>query len=335
MDSPAATRDDRGQVLATTTPGRVEMSVVVPVYNSANIFPELHKRLVASLETCVDSFEIIAVLDGCRDDSYEVIRGLSTDDRRIKIIEFSRNFGHQAALTAGLLHASGTMTAIIDDDLEDPPELLPRLVEKIREGNDVVYGVRRKRKRSWILRVMYSWFYRILGNLVDINIPYDAGDFCVITHRVVLVLRSMREQNRYLRGMRAWAGFRQTGVEYEREQRFADTPGYSLKKYIALALNAIFSFSYKPLKYVTLLGLLVSLASFEEAFRIIFLKLTGKLVEVPGWAYLSVTILFLFGIQFTAMGVMGEYVARIYDELKQRPQFVIRNKVGFGESGEE
>lgn len=310
---------------------RPDISVVIPIYNSANIFPELYKRLIRALEPGVRSFEIIAVLDGCRDNSFSVISGLSAQDKRIKLIEFSRNFGHQAALTAGLSHASGAMVAIMDDDLEDPPELLPRFIEKIREGFDVVYGIRRKRSRSFILRLLYKAFYRILGNLVDIKIPYDAGDFCVMTERMVNVLVCMPEHNRYLRGMRAWAGFNQTGIEYDREKRFADESGYSIRKYIALALNAIFSFSYKPLKYLTVMGLVISAVSFEEAFRIIILKVTNRLPEVPGWAYLSVAMLFLFGIMFIALGIMGEYIARIYDELKQRPQFVIRSMRGFEE----
>ena len=316
------------QISSTEKP---DVSIVIPIYNSANIFPELHKRLVRTLEQCVRSFEIIAVLDGCKDTSYEVISKLSNEDKRIKLIEFSRNFGHQAALSAGLSHASGELVAIIDDDLEDPPELLPRFIDKIHEGFDVVYGIRRKRQRSFILRFLYKGFYRTLGHLVDIRIPYDAGDFCVMTTRVVKVLVSMREHNRYLRGMRAWTGFNQTGIEYDREKRFADTSGYSIGKYIALALNAIFSFSYKPLKYLTALGFIISAISFEEAFRIIFLKITNRLPEVPGWTYLSVVMLFLFGIMFIAMGIIGEYIARIYDELKQRPQFVIKTKRGFDE----
>ena len=308
-----------------------DLSVIVAIYNSANIFPELYKRLTAALEQHTPSFEIITVLDGCQDNSYEVIRSFADRDTRIKIIEFSRNFGHQAALTAGLSHASGELVAIIDDDLEDPPELLPEFIKKINQGYDVVYGIRKKRKRSFILNFLYKSFYRVLGNLVDIRIPYDAGDFCVMSRRVVDVLVSMKEHNRYLRGMRAWTGFNQTGIEYDREKRFADISGYNFKKYIALALNAIFSFSYKPLKYLTILGLIISLISFEEIIRIIFLKLSGRIPDIQGWAYLSTSILFLFGIQFIAMGIIGEYIARIYDELKHRPQFVIKTKSGFDE----
>lgn len=308
-----------------------ELSVIIAVYNSANIFPELYKRLTTALQQYDSSLEIITVLDGCKDKSYEVINNLAARDKRIKIIEFSRNFGHQSALTAGLSHASGELIAIIDDDLEDPPELLPKFIEKINQGFDVVYGIRKKRNRSLILNLLYKGFYRVLGNLVDIKIPYDAGDFCVMSRQVVDVLVSMKEHNRYLRGMRAWVGFNQTGIEYNREKRFADTSGYNFKKYIELALNAIFSFSYKPLKYLTIMGFIVSLISFEEAFRIIFLKLTGKVPDIPGWAYLTISMLFLFGIQLIAMGIIGEYIARIYDELKHRPQFVIKTKSGFDE----
>ncbi|TAN45456.1 MAG: glycosyltransferase [Nitrospirae bacterium] len=308
-----------------------ELSVVVPVYNSARIFPELHKRLVGALEGSVESFEIIAVLDGCRDNSLDVIGSLSQKDGRIKVIEFSRNFGHQAAITAGLNHAAGRLIAIIDDDLEDPPEILNQFIAKTKEGFDVVFGIRKKRKRSLPLRMLYSMFYRISGKLVDIDIPRDAGDFCVMTRRVVEVLLSMPENNRYLRGMRAWSGFKQTGVEYEREGRFADNSGYNLRKYFALALNGIFSFSYRPLKYVTFIGIFIAMLSFAEGARVLYLKLTDKMFNVPGWTSLSLSILFFSGVQLIALGIIGEYIARIYDEVKQRPKYVIRTKIGLDE----
>lgn len=310
----------------------VELSVIVPVYNSARIFPELHRRLVAALEGVVGSFEFIAVLDGCRDNSLEVASELTCHDNRIKVIEFSRNFGHQAAITAGLSHASGELVAIMDDDLEDPPEVLKLFISKIREGFDVVFGVRQKRKRSLLMRLLYSLFYRISGKLVDIDIPRDAGDFCVMTRRVVSVLLSMPENNRYLRGMRAWSGFNQTGLAYERGGRFADASGYDMKKYFALALNGIFSFSYRPLKYVTIMGIIIALLSFAEGSRIIYLKLTDKMFDVPGWTSLFVSLLFFSGIQLISLGIIGEYIARIYDEVKQRPQYVIRTKIGFSEN---
>lgn len=314
----------------------MELTVVIPVYNSANIFPELYRRLIAILTPAFSDFEIIAVLDGCRDRSFEVISGFAQKDLRLKVIELSRNFGHQAALTAGLSHAQGQWVAIIDDDLEDPPEVLVQFVNKAQEGFEVVYGVRRKRKRSFFHKILYRLFYRISGMLTDINIPNDAGDFCVMSRRVAEILSSMPENNRYLRGMRAWAGFKQTGIEYERSSRFADEPGYSLKKYFQLAFNGIFSFSYKPLKYVTLLGVLIALVSFEEVFRIILGKISGSLPEVPGWAYLSVWLLFLSGIQLIALGIIGEYIARIYDEVKQRPKYLVKTKMNLeGKSRDE
>jgi glycosyltransferase involved in cell wall biosynthesis len=317
--------------MADSLINKPKLSVIVPVYNSAGIFPELHRRLISSLEGIVEDFEIIAVLDGCRDNSLAVISSLSQKDSRIRIIEFSRNFGHQAALSAGLNYASGRLIAIIDDDLEDPPEILPKLISKAEEGFDVVYGIREKRKRARPLRVLYSLFYRISGRLIDIEIPRDAGDFCVMTRRVVDVLLSMPENNRYLRGMRAWSGFNQTGIQYEREGRFANASGYSLKKYLSLALNGIFSFSYRPLRYVTFMGMFIALISFSEGARILYLKLSDKMFNVPGWTSLTLSILFLSGIQLIAIGIIGEYIARIYDEVKQRPKYVIRTKIGFPE----
>jgi dolichol-phosphate mannosyltransferase len=311
----------------------LDLSVVIPVYNSAGIFPELYRRIVAAVEPAVGSFEIIAVLDGCRDRSCDVISRHSQTDRRVKLIQLSRNFGHQAAISAGLAAAAGRMVAVMDDDLEDPPEVLVQFLEKMKEGFDVVYGIRRRRRRSIVYRYLYRLFYRLLGRIVDLDMPYDAGDFCLMRYPVVKVLNDMPERNRYLRGLRAWSGFKQTGVEYDREERYASKSGYSLKKYVALALDAIFSFSYKPLKFVTVSGILIAALSFLLALRYIFLKLSGRIPDVPGWASLVVSILFLSGIQLVSIGIIGEYVSRIYDEVKQRPKYIIEKTVGF-ESGE-
>lgn len=308
---------------------RADLSVVIPIYNSARIFPELYRRLVGAVDKAVASFEIIAVLDGCSDNSIEVLSAFANTDPRLKVIEFSRNFGHQAAVTAGLNHATGHLTAVMDDDLEDPPELIPSFIEKAKEGFDVVYGIRRKRKRSLFFRFLYNTFYRISGRLIDIKIPHDAGDFCIMTRRVLQVLNDMPENNRYLRGMRAWTGFSQTGIEYERGERFSGSTGYTLKKYFALAFDGIFSFSFRPLKYVTFMGVFIAFISFASALLIVLLKLTGRIPEVPGWTFLAVTVLFLSGVQLIAMGVIGEYIARIYDEVKHRPPYVIKTKIGF------
>ena len=303
-----------------------ELSVVIPIYNSANIFPELYQRLTAAVGQTVSSFEIIAVVDGCRDRSFDVIQGIAQRDGRVKAIEFSRNFGHQAAITAGLSLAAGDMVAIMDDDLEDPPEALPLLVARIRDGFDVVYGIRRKRKRFWLHRFFFTAFYRILSGLVDVQMPGDAGDFCVMTRRVVRALNTMPENNRYLRGLRAWAGFDQTGIEYERGQRLANESGYSFGKYFKLALDAIFSFSYKPLEYVSKIGLVIAAGSFIYGLYVIFL---GRILVAPGWSSLFIAILFFSGVQLISIGIIGQYLARIYDEIKQRPKFIIKRTAGF------
>jgi len=306
----------------------LELSVIIPVYNSAEIFPELHRRLVSVLDPAVKSFEVIAVVDGCRDRSAEVIGNIAARDSRVKMIEFSRNFGHQAAITAGLEFASGATTIVMDDDLEDPPEILPRFLTKLDEGFDVVYGIRKRRHRPLPYRILYRLFYRLHGTLVDIQMPYDAGDFCAMRRPVVETMNAMPESNRYLRGMRAWCGFRQTGLEYDRGERLASKSGYTLRKYLALALDAIFSFSYKPLKFVSLAGFLVAGVSFLYVVRLIVGRLTGEFSQVPGWASLQVSILVLSGIHLISIGIVGEYLARIYDEVKQRPKFVIKNAVG-------
>lgn len=307
--------------------GRPKLSIVIPVYNSEKIFPELYRRLESVLKMSVESFEVVAVVDGCKDRSFEVISGLAAADSSIKVIEFARNFGHQAAVTAGLAHARGEWVGIMDDDLEDPPEVIPKLLAKIELGYEVVYGIRRRRKRSFIHRFLYASFYRVLANMTDVEMPSDAGDFCVMRRCVVDVLNAMPENNRYLRGMRAWVGFRQVGVEYERDARFADESGYSFKKYFALASNAIFSFSYKPLKYVSMMGVVVALVSFLAAIYLVYLKMSGHGPDVSGWVSLLVSILMLAGVQLISIGILGQYLMRIYDEVKKRPTYVVRQQV--------
>jgi dolichol-phosphate mannosyltransferase len=308
---------------------KTEISIVIPVFNSAKIFPELYSRLINILNNVTDSFEIIAVIDGCADKSLDVILNLHYKDNRIKILEFSRNFGHQAALTAGLEFAAGEIVAVMDDDLEDPPEVLPQFFVKIKEGFDVVYGIRKKRKRSSLYCFAYTLFYRFLGAMVSMRIPYDAGDFCVMKKHVVHVLKAMPEQNRFIRGMRAWAGFSQIGVEYDRGQRHTGNSGYSIKKYFSLALDAIFSFSYKPLKFLTAVGIAIASLSFFSMICLIILKLFNEIRDIPGWASLFVAILFFSGIQILSFGILGEYIARVYDEVKQRPKYIIKRAVGF------
>ncbi|MBU0679229.1 MAG: glycosyltransferase family 2 protein [Verrucomicrobia bacterium] len=309
---------------------KLDLSVVIPVYNSGAIFPELYTRLTTELSSRVDSFEVIAVIDGCVDNSYDVVAAHCDKDPRVKLIELSRNFGHQNAVTAGLDAASGELVAIIDDDLEDPPEVLVQLMEKLDEGYDVVYGIRRKRKRSWLYRFLFSAFYRLLDRMVEMKVPHDTGDFCVMRREVADTIKEMPESNRYLRGMRTWVGFRQTGLEYERSARFSGQTGYSLSKYFHLALDAIFSFSNKPLVSVSIGGGVISLVSLILGARLVLLRSMGRIPEVPGWASLFVAVTFLAGVQLFCLGIIGIYLCRVYDEVKRRPKYVVNRTVGFG-----
>jgi polyisoprenyl-phosphate glycosyltransferase len=309
---------------------RIELSVVIPVYNSAEIFPELHRRLVEILLDTVQSYEIIAVVDGCTDSSAEVIETSIKQDPHLKMVELSRNFGHQTAITAGLELSSGEMVVVMDDDLEDQPELLPKFLSKAREGFDVVYGIRKKRKVSIYRRVAFSFFYRLLNRLSAIDMPYDSGDFCLMKRPIVDALNAMPETNRYIRGLRTWVGLRQVGIEYERGRRPTGQSGYRLLNYIKLAMDGILSFSYKPLTYVSVIGFAVALGSFLAGMRLIILKFTQESMDVPGWASIMVAVLFIGGVQLISVGILGQYIARIYDEVKQRPKFVIKRTIGLG-----
>lgn len=308
----------------------IELSVVIPVYNSAKIFPELHRRLVETLSDTVQSYEIIAVVDGCTDSSAEIIEMHTKENPNLKMVELSRNFGHQTAITAGLELSSGEMVMVMDDDLEDQPELLPKFLSKAREGYDVVYGIRKKRKVSIPRRLAFSFFYRLLNRLSPIDMPYDSGDFCLMKRPIVDALNAMPETNRYIRGLRAWLGLRQVGIEYERGRRPTGQSGYRLINYIKLGMDGILSFSYKPLTFVSVIGFVVASASFLAGMRLIILKFTQESIDVPGWASIMVAVLFIGGVQLISVGILGQYIARIYDEVKRRPKFVIKRTIGLG-----
>ena len=311
----------------------VYLSVVIPVYNSAGIFPDLYRALLDTLESHVESFEIIAVVDGCADNSADVIADHCQKDARVKLIEFSRNFGNQMAITAGLRASRGEMVVVMDDDLEDPPEVIPRLIEKAREGFEVVYAVRKKREISALRHSIYKTYYRVLNSLTSFDIPEDVGDFCLMHRSVVNVLNSMPENNRYIRGLRAWSGFRQTGIEFDRQARHSGDSGFNLRKYYKFAFDGIFSFSYKPLIFMAYLGVVISISSFLLATVLIILRLTNQLSTVPGWPSLMVIILFIGGIQLLSIGVLGQYIGRIYDEVKKRPPFITKRTVGIDDPG--
>lgn len=302
------------------------LSVVIPVYNEEKVLPELCRRLYQTMSAIRKPWEVIFVNDGSQDRSSEVLRAIPPGDGQVKIVEFSRNFGHQAAITAGINCARGDAVVVMDSDLQDPPEILSQMVERWRQGVEVVYAVRKRRKESWFKRACYYLFYRLFRILSTMDIPPDAGDFCLMDRCVADQLRRLSEHGRFVRGLRAWVGFRQEPLEYERSARFAGESKYTGHKLFRLALDGIFSFSYAPLRLATFIGLIVSLAAFVEGGRIIYLKLfVGQFIH--GLAALSVFVLFLGGIELLFLGLVGEYVGRVYEEVKGRPTYIVKEVV--------
>lgn len=308
-------------------PLRPELSVVIPVYNEEDNLPALFARLTDVMERTGVAYEIIFVDDGSRDGSLAMLRAFAADDARVLVVELARNFGHQVAISAGLDHARGEGVIVMDADLQDPPEVLPQFIAKWREGHDVVYAVRTQRKEHWLKRSAYAAFYRLLKRVANIDIPLDAGDFCIMDRRVVDLLVGMPERNRFVRGIRSWVGLDQVGLAYERHARNAGKPKFTLTRLVYLALDGLFSFSYLPLRVITMLGFGVSFISIVMAVFYVVQKLTVGL-NPPGFATLIVAIFFLAGMQLTTIGVIGEYIGRIFEEVKRRPLYVVRRVVG-------
>lgn len=302
-----------------------KLSVVVPLFNEQDGVDELIGRLSAVLDTIHGwHAEIIVVDDGSTDATVARLYTLQQQEKRLIVVALSRNFGHQAAVTAGLDHATGDAVVVMDGDLQDPPECIPALLHKHEEGFDVVYAVRRKRKEGVLKRFAYYLFYRVLHRLSrQVPIPQDAGDFALMSRRVVLAMAAMPERNRFVRGLRAWVGFSQIGVSYERDARYAGTPKYSFTKLLRLAYDGIFSFSYVPITIVSIVGIVSSFVAFCGIGIVLYFRFVdGR--EVPGFAATAVIILFFAGLQLMALGAFGEYIRRIYDEVKQRPHYVVR-----------
>lgn len=316
--------------------GRKVLSVVVPVYFEEAVVQEFHRRTMVALAPLETEFdlEFVFVNDGSTDRTLEQLLDLRSRDPRVKIIHFSRNFGHQIAVTAGVDYASGDIVVIIDADLQDPPEVILEMMAKWREGFKVVYGVRSERMgETAFKKITAKAFYRVIGKLSDVRIPMDTGDFRLMDRSVVEGLRQMREESRYLRGMVSWLGFRQCGVSYVRDARFAGTTKYPLRKMIRFALNGITSFSEKPLIFAGWFGFLATLAGFLFLLYILVSKILNPGASAAGWASLMAIILFFGGIQLLSLGVLGQDVGRIYREVKRRPLYMIERAWGIGGEG--
>lgn len=300
-----------------------DLSLIIPIFNEEESLPELFSRLEALRKNLVLSTEVIFINDGSKDASLSMLRELSRSDSTIRVISFSRNFGHQIAITAGFDIAVGSAAVVMDADLQDPPEVINQMVDKWKEGYNIVYGIRSRRLGESIFKKSTAKiFYRILGKMTDIKIPHDVGDFRLVDRKALEHFKSMRERARYVRGMFAWVGFKQTGVEYIREERFAGETKYPLKRMIAFALDGIISFSNVPLKMAMTLGFAVSTLSFGYGIFAILTKIFG-VYSISGWASITTILSFLGGIQLLVLGIIGEYVGRIYDEVKQRPLYII------------
>ena len=310
---------------------RPRYSIVAPVFNEEQIIEELHRRVTEAMDTLDEPYELVLINDGSHDRSLELMHKLRESDPRVKIINFSRNFGHQVAITAGLDYAQGDAVIIIDADLQDPPEVILQLIEKWKEGYEVVYAMREERKgESWFKETTAKLFYRLIIRITDIDIPPDTGDFRLADRKVVQALRTLRERHRFMRGLSVWAGFRQTGVRYVRSERFAGETKYPLRKMIRFALDGITSFSYLPLQIATYFGFAIASLSLIGIAAVVFLRLYGH-QALLGQATTLVSVLFLGGIQLIFLGIIGEYLGRIYDEVKARPLYVVSNTWGFDE----
>jgi dolichol-phosphate mannosyltransferase len=307
-------------------PETPELSFVVPVFNEERALPELHRRLAAVMDRLEREAEAVLVDDGSLDGSWAAIQALAAEDRRFRAVSLSRNFGHQIAVTAGLERARGRAVVIIDADLQDPPELVFEMLERWREGYDVVYGVREIREdETWFKRFTARLFYRTIRRLTETDIPADVGDFRLVDRRVVDAVLRMPERARFLRGMWAWAGYRQVGVRYSRQGRVAGETKYPLRRMVRFATDGVVSFSNVPLRFALNLGFIASFLAFLAGVMAFVVKL-GGFYTIPGWASILVVASFLGGIQLVVLGVMGEYVGRIYEEVKRRPLYLVREE---------
>ncbi len=304
------------------------ISIVIPIYNEHETIPELHHRLSQVMGQVSEPYEIIFVNDGSQDNSLPALKQCAGKDSRVKVVDLARNFGHQVAISAGIDSAGGEAVILMDGDLQDPPELLTKLIALWRDGFDVIYTVKRSRKENVLKRFAFHSFYKVMQMFSSIPIPIEAGNFSLMDRKVIAVLQSMPERNRYIAGMRAWAGFKQTSIEYDRGARFAGKPQMTISRLMHLAFDGIFSFSNAPLRLATYVGVSIAFLAFIGMLYVIYAKLfTDK--ATPGWASPVFSILFMGGLILLTLGIIGEYLGRIYDEVKRRPLYVIKEKIGF------
>lgn len=305
-------------------------SLIIPVYNEEATILALYDRVSAVMNQLDDAAELILINDGSKDRSLHLIRELHDQDSRVCYLSLARNFGHQIAVTAGLNYARGRVVVILDADLQDPPELIPDLINQWRQGYQVVYAQRtQRREESWFKRFTAYVFYRLLKQLADVDIPTDTGDFCLIDRQIVNLLNAMPERNRYIRGLRSWVGFRQTAVKFERDPRFAGEVKYSFHKSLGLAINGLVSFSKVPLRISTYVGLFAAFVAIVMMILVFYWRIAYPASPLTGLTTIVVAIFFLGAVQLLSIGILGEYIGRIYEEVKNRPLYTLSEVAGF------
>jgi len=311
-------------------------SIVAPCFNEEGVLHELHRRIRQVMDQTGESWELVLINDGSRDRTPQIMCELHAVDSRVKVVDFARNFGHQIAATAGLDYAQGQAVVIIDADLQDPPEVILDMIGRWKEGYEVVFAVRSERiGETWFKEFTAKLFYRIIYRITDVDIPLDTGDFRLMDRKVVDAMKRMRERHRFIRGMTSWVGFKQTGVTYVRQERYAGETHYPFRKMFKFALDAITSFSYAPLQLATYLGFTIAGLSALAALIVVLARLFMGATPFYGQATTLVAVLFLGGVQLITLGIIGEYLGRIYDEVKARPLYLVREAIGFEGQGDE
>jgi len=310
---------------------QIQYSIIIPVYNEEKVIDQTCRRLIHVMESTGEAYELIFVDDGSIDQTAEIIKNLRRHNDMIKLLSFSRNFGHQIAITAGMDHAAGEAVIVIDADLQDPPEMIPEMITKWKEGYQVVYAQRTRRKGETLLKKLTARiFYRLLHVSTEIDIPVDTGDFRLLDRKVCELLKKLPEKNRYVRGLVSWTGFRQTAVEYERDERFAGETKYTFKKMFKLSWDGLASFSFKPLEFINYLGIMLVLSGFIYLAVLLWQEFVAG-TSLSGWKVV-LDIQFLFtGVILTMLGIVGQYIGRIYDETRDRPLYIVDESCGFGQ----